>query len=164
MASDYVKLPVTATESTAEEIEFDNTESGLTATDMQAAIDELAAMPSGGSEDSTLVTTFNGSVGDKTIQIRKVGKVVTIQVPQFSGTLGAPAMVGSVDGIPADLRPSEDTYAAYLLYDDASTADHISTAAVIAATGQIQLYKGALTSIGADDYYVNSFSMTWTLP
>lgn len=113
-----ITLAAVATTGDAEDVAYDNTTSGLTATDAQAAIDELAAASAGGVESKTIYMTDNTSVsGTDYAAIYKIyqgaeGSSAEPEQSELIGTINIPK-----DQFVDDAELVDITYSEGHLYD-----------------------------------------------
>lgn len=108
--------------------------------------------------ESTFSTSFPGS-GSVTFNIRKIGKLVIMEVPEISGTADGGAF-GSADALDAALCPRTFIYAPCWINENGT--DKLVVAEVD-ASGSIKFINTNAANLAAGACFVNSFTMTWTL-
>lgn len=86
---------------------YDNTTSGLTATTVQDAIDELSGGGGGAGTSGTFTGTLTGVTGTVTgtVYWERLGDVVVLRIPQLLGTSNTTAC--SITGLPSALWPAQ---------------------------------------------------------
>lgn len=107
----------------AVDVSYDNTDSGLSATDVQEAIDELAASPSGPVATKLLINIMestNGSVVAPNVPFTfsRSGDQIVLQIGAFSGTLGSNAFALFYEFIPVQFRPARSLVIPYIVMAD----------------------------------------------
>lgn len=121
---------------TAEDVSYDNTTSGLTADDVQEAIDEVVSrLPSAGSWTS--LTSSNGAV-----EYKKEGNVVTLSF----NVNGSVASYATLATLPAEIRPHVQTGQVVLYgYEAGSTSTFVT---YNSSTGELSAMNSATTTSG----------------
>lgn len=140
-----ITLAKVATTGAAEDVSYDNTESGLTATDLQAAVDEVAAASAGGVSSKTVYMTDNGATSD-------YAKVYNI----YQGDQGSAAspevteLIGTIN-IPKD-KVVEDGSVVSIFFDSTDSTLHEGSVSGTDVTELIVGPSGTATSADAGKY------------
>ena len=119
----------------AEGITYDNTDSGMTATNVQGAIDEL-------NSNLTVQTGTDGSV-----TWYKFGNVVTVKVFAYTALSQANAWV-QVGTVPSNCHPNAQV--SFVCYDNgvnASSVQYTAMSASVRANGTVHVYPYRTSSV-----------------
>lgn len=139
------QLSAVAKSGDAEDVAYDNTDSGLTATNVQGAIDEVAAASAGGVSSKTVYMTDNGATSD----YAKVYKI-------YQGDQGSAAdpeiteLVGTIN-IPKD-KVVEDGSVVSIFFDSSDNTLHEGSISGTDVTELIVGPSGTATSADAGKY------------
>lgn len=156
MASNFIKLPKASAASTS----YDNTDSGLAADDVQSAIDEVAAAGGGDAVvETNFSATFQGDAGPVTCKVRQIGSIVVLEIPEIDGTSNGDP-VECTEALPVDIRPTQWINCPYLVDDNGVTKMGF---AAVATSGIIRLGNQVGSNLAAGPYFINAFTITWTL-
>ncbi len=104
----------------AAEVSYDNTVSGLSATDVQEAIDELAVSPSGPVATKLLINIMESTNGSTVapnvpFTFSVSGNQVVLQIGAFTGTLGSNAFALFYEFLPVQFRPARSLVIPYMV-------------------------------------------------
>lgn len=148
-------------------IDYDNTDSGLTATNVQDAIDELETAVSGKANKNIIETftltfaSITGLVihGQSCYYVPITGQVF-INIDIYSNNNNIPNNGGVIATIPSTYRPSaERTVATFANIYDGSSVAKLEAIQPIGTNGEIKLhnyiYSGAINTLNMNfSYYV----------
>ena len=138
----------------AENIDYDNTDSGLSATDIQGAIDEVAQVER--LKTITTGTIIANSTGGWSLSTVCCNKVLNIVSICFEATKSSALDSGwnTMGTLPSGFRPSSDIYVSFI-----DAQNDFGTYGKINSSGQIQVYKTSSMSTrerGSATYIVSS--------
>ncbi len=99
--------------------------------------------------ESTFEATFDQSVGAKTVVARKIGKLVTLEIPTGSTADGGGAAIASgATDVPAGYRPAADLSVPVVVTENAAK---VFGRLVITAAGQLVFTSSAAGAVFTDD-------------
>jgi hypothetical protein len=117
----------------------------------------------GGVESGSTSLAFNQGLGSLNCQHRKVGDIVTLQIPNMIGTANANAEIISSNALPASLRPSfPATFPVVISIDGGSS--FIIGAIYVDNLGVVSIYSDAATWSGltsGQSFIVYQTIVTW---
>jgi hypothetical protein len=100
--------------------------------------------------EATFSATFSNSIGALTVVVRKMGKMVMLEIPVGSATLAAATIASGATDVPAAYRPAVATTIPIVITNNGVRA---MGQAVISAAGQITIsVLGANFSIGTGGF------------
>lgn len=136
-----ISLAKVAMTGASEDVDYDNTSSGISATNVQAAIDEIAEASAGGVDSKTIYLTDN-SAGQS--DYAKVYKVWQGANPPDHATAPA-ALIGTIN-VPKD-KVVQDGEVVDIFFDDSDNTLHEGS---ISGPDVTELIKGGGTATAAD--------------
>lgn len=139
--SNSVSLAKVAMTGVAGDVAYDNTSSGLSATDVKGAIDEVAAASSGGVDSKTIYLTDNSSGQSDYAKVYKVWQGAN---PPDHATAPA-ALIGTIN-VPKD-KVVQDGEVVDIFFDDSDNTLHEGS---ISGPDVTELIKGSGTATAAD--------------
>ena len=107
---------------------------------------------------STFEANFPGA-SVATLEIRRIGSVVILEVPEISGTTNGDP-VECTEALPEAIRPTQWIYVPYLVDDNGTTKMGF---AAVRTDGTILFGNQVGSNLAAGNYYVNGFTVTWTI-